>query len=83
MIMDLMTGDSIITDHNEYLIVSAEGFNLISDENVKVKFILIDVKHGSMEGYDDNLDNLWKYYNIKSIIKNNKSFERTRSNNIN
>lgn len=83
MIMDLMTGDSIITDHNEYLIVSAEGFNLISDENVKVKFILIDVKHGSTEGYDDNLDNLWKYYNIKSIIKNNKSFERTRSNNIN
>jgi hypothetical protein len=38
--------------------------------------ILVDVKRGSMEGYDYNINELWKFYTIREIIPNKDSFER-------
>jgi len=73
---DLKTGDTIVTDNGTYLVFSSEGFDLFNDEGEKVNVILVDVERGSMEGYDYNANELWKYYNIQEIIPNQHSFER-------
>lgn len=77
---DLKTGDIIVTDNGTYLVFSSYGFDLCNDDGDKVNIILVDVKRGSMQGYDYNIDDLWKYYNIRKIIPNKNSFERVKDN---
>lgn len=73
---DLKTGDTIVTDNGTYLVFSSEGFDLFNNGGEKVNVILVDVERGSMEGYDYNANDLWKYYNVQEIIPNPHSFER-------
>lgn len=76
--MDLRTGDTIVTPTGTYLIISSEGFDLHDDDGNKVNCILVNVEHGSMEGYDYRLDDIWKFYNIEEVIPNKDSYERLK-----
>lgn len=72
---NLKTGDTV-TDSGKYLVFSSSCFDLFNDNGEKVNIILVDIERGSMEGYDYNIDDLWKYYAIREIIPNKKSYER-------
>lgn len=76
-IISLLSGDTVVTKEGTYLIVSADGFDL-RDESNKAQYILINVKHGSMEGYAHDLNEIWKYYHIIEVIPNYDSFERRK-----
>jgi hypothetical protein len=78
-IVSLYSGDTVVTTEGEYLIVSANGFDL-QDNGICAEYILIDVKYGDMQGYLENLDEIWKFYNIKSVIPNYNSIERRKNN---
>ena len=75
--MDYKAGDTIVTDQGTFLIVSAAGFNL-KDHEDKAEYILINVRHGSMEAYTDDLDDFWRIYSIRDVIPNYNSWERRK-----
>lgn len=66
MKIDLKPRDTILTENGNYLIVSAEGFNL-KDEGAEANYILINVKYGSMEGHVHSLDEIQTYYIVKGV----------------
>lgn len=73
---DFFPGDTIITHNGDkYLVVSAKGFNLFDDKD-EAKYILVDVKYGSMEGYLCDLDELWQFMDIDKVIPNELSYCR-------
>jgi hypothetical protein len=61
-------GDTIITDFNAYLIVSAYDFNLSDGEN-RANYILVDVRRGKIEGYYEELDEIKESHNILHVSK--------------
>ena len=74
--MDLKPGDSFVTEDNlEYLVVSAEGFNL-KDFGFEANFISISVKYGMMMSYHKNIEDIFSDYKVKEVIPNENSFER-------
>ncbi|TYS91941.1 hypothetical protein [Rossellomorea aquimaris] len=79
--MEIYPGDIIVTDKGTYLLLSAEGFDLIEnvfDSFEVVKYILVNVKFGSMEAYDFNLESLLSYYEVREVIPNLKSQHRLK-----
>jgi hypothetical protein len=77
--VSLFSGDTVVTTEGEYLIVSANGFDL-KDNGICAEYILIDTKYGNMQGYLENLDEIWQFYNIKEVIPNYNSIERRKNN---
>lgn len=75
---EFLTGDTFVTkEGKEYLVISADGFCL-SDEGSKANFIIVDVKYGDMEGYGEDLNDIWRYYAIEKVIPNPYSSERRK-----
>lgn len=68
-------GDILVTDESKLLIVSVEsfekGFKNFFGDNQPIEFLLVNVDTGEMEAAIDkeDLDILWKFYDIKDIIK--------------
>ena len=74
--IEFLVGDTFITkEGQELLVISAAGFDL-SDDGQKANYILVNVKYGDMEGYTDDLNDIWKWYDIDTVIPNQKSHER-------
>jgi hypothetical protein len=74
--IEFLVGDTFVTkEGKEYLVISSDGFCL-SDEGSKANFIIVDLKYGDMEGYGEDLNDIWRYYDISKVIPNPYSSER-------
>lgn len=72
---EFLPGDTIVAEEGEYLVISAQGFDL-SDEGSEARYILVDVKEGIMEGYLYSLNELWETYSVIAVEQNHKSLAR-------
>jgi hypothetical protein len=80
--MELMPGDKFLAANNanyvsEYLLVSAEGFNL-KDFGEPANLIVINTKNGDMESYFESLEEIQRDYKIVEIIPNKQSVARLK-----
>jgi len=68
-------GDILVADEKRLLIVSVESFqnyfNNFLGDGTPIEFLLVNVDTGEMEAAIDkeDLEILWRIYNIKKIIK--------------
>lgn len=73
---EFYVGDTIVTDYGQHLlVVDGSDFNL-KDYEHEANFLLIDVKYGTIEGYEQDFYEIPDNYNIVDIVPNEKSFAR-------
>lgn len=71
----MLPGDSIVLENQTLQVVETFGFNL-KDSEEEARFLLINTKAGSMEGYVYTLDQIFQEYKIKQILQNENSHIR-------
>lgn len=68
---EFYVGDIIVTNTGRHLlIVDATDYSLKDCETLPVKYLLIDIKYGTLFGYEEEFWNIPENYNIVNILSN-------------
>lgn len=68
---EFYVGDTIVTDKGRHLlVVDATDYSLKDCETLPVKYLLIDIKHGTLFGYEEEFWDIPENYNIVNILSN-------------
>lgn len=74
---EFYVGDTIVTDKGRHLlVVDATDYSLKDCEILPVRFLLIDIKRGTLFGYEEEFWYIPENYNIVDVIPNENSWAR-------